>query len=158
MVHIVSFEISDEEHTALLDLQTFQGLSRAAVYRQALRLYQSGHVRRKAGETCSWSGDAERLREFAGGVTQSVKPGLPDLPGHLADAVRDSALAVLRRVVGFDQSREMAQQIIAHLVAMSQPRIVVDGLCVITTDPDDGVVLPYRSVQGPKVQEDTADD
>lgn len=62
------FEPTDEERAALLELSRATDLSPGAVMRQALRLYQMNHFRLAAGETVSWSGDAQRAEEFAGGV------------------------------------------------------------------------------------------
>lgn len=44
---------------------------------------------------------------------------LPDVGGHMADAVRDAAAAVLGRVVAFEDSRDIAAQILAHLTKLS---------------------------------------
>lgn len=42
------------------------GMSKTAVMRSALRLYQLVQHRLKSGETMSWSGDHQRLVEFVG--------------------------------------------------------------------------------------------
>lgn len=55
-----------EEQAAIEGLCKSQGLSEKALLRQALRLYQMHQHRLEAGETCHYSGDAERAREFAG--------------------------------------------------------------------------------------------
>jgi len=60
------FPLSDKERAALQQIMQEQELSATAVWRQALRSYQMDHERRKSGETVTWSGDAERAREFAG--------------------------------------------------------------------------------------------
>jgi len=57
---------TDEELTVIAQLAFWQELSTHQVFRQALRLYQLHVERTKAGETCVWSGDAQRAREFAG--------------------------------------------------------------------------------------------
>lgn len=62
------FEPSDDEKTAVLELCRLTDLSPGAVIRQALRLYQMHTIRLQQGETVTWSGDAQRLAEFAGGV------------------------------------------------------------------------------------------
>jgi hypothetical protein len=54
-----------EESAVIRSLAQDQDLSESAVIRQALRLYQLNHKRLKDGETLSYSGDAERAREFA---------------------------------------------------------------------------------------------
>jgi hypothetical protein len=63
----------DREKTAILDLCDDQELSPRAVMRQALRQYQADHLRRKDGETVTWSGDEQRARDFAG-VLATPKP------------------------------------------------------------------------------------
>lgn len=58
--------IPDErEAAAIRHIGAEQELSDQAVIRQALRFYQMVHERMKAGETFSFSGDAERAAEFA---------------------------------------------------------------------------------------------
>lgn len=56
--------LTGAEQAALRQLAIDQDLSEAGVLRQALRLYQMHHVRLKAGETVTWSGDARRVRDF----------------------------------------------------------------------------------------------
>ena len=58
------------ERSALRLLAKKQGLTVFGVQRQALRLYQQHCQRLEAGETCTWSGDAQRAREFAGPTTE----------------------------------------------------------------------------------------
>jgi hypothetical protein len=43
-----------------------KGMSKTAVLRQALRLYQVFDTRLKEGESFSFSGDKKRIREFSG--------------------------------------------------------------------------------------------
>ena len=59
-----------EELAAIEQLSVEQKLSSMAVLRQALRLYQMRCHRLKAGETYSWSGDAQRAADFAGPLAQ----------------------------------------------------------------------------------------
>ena len=73
MSRLVEFEISNEEVEALEKLKSEQELSTKAVYRQALQLYQLHHHRLKEGEICTWSGDEQRLREFAGNFSTQSK-------------------------------------------------------------------------------------
>lgn len=62
----MTLNLSDREMFALNRLATEQGMSKTAVMRQALRLYQLAHERLKAGETMSFSGDKERIALFIG--------------------------------------------------------------------------------------------
>lgn len=55
-----------EEQAVITQLGKELDLSDAQVLRCALRAYQADHQRRKAGETVSWSGDAQRAADFAG--------------------------------------------------------------------------------------------
>ena len=61
-----TFTPDDREKAAILSLCADQELSPTAIMRQALRLYQHDHCRRKDGETVTWSGDDQRARDFAG--------------------------------------------------------------------------------------------
>lgn len=49
-------------------------LSISAVLRQSVRLYQLHCDRLKAGETFSWSGDEQRLKDFAGPLYTRPEP------------------------------------------------------------------------------------
>ncbi len=64
------FKPSAHERSVITDLCKAQELSCGALMRQALRLYQLDHHRRMNGETVTWSGDPQRVAEFAGGVTE----------------------------------------------------------------------------------------
>ncbi len=58
--HPVTIDLTADEAAALNELASEQGMSVNATMVQALRLYQL-HVRRiRAGETQTWSGDADR--------------------------------------------------------------------------------------------------
>jgi hypothetical protein len=63
---MIIFFPDKKEQEAIEDLCRQQGLSEKALIRQALRLYQMDFMRRKAGETVTYSGDLQRAREFAG--------------------------------------------------------------------------------------------
>lgn len=54
------------------------GMSKTAVMRSALRLYQLVQHRLKNGETMTWSGDHKRLVEFVG--PDFVAPAASPLP------------------------------------------------------------------------------
>lgn len=62
----ITLEITQEELTTLQRMGDDLELSSDAIYRQALRHYQLAHHRIKDGETVTWSGDAQRARDFAG--------------------------------------------------------------------------------------------
>jgi len=62
----MTIRLTDDEQAAIERLMTEQELSRPQIFRCALRSYQADHERRKAGETVTWSGDAQRARDFAG--------------------------------------------------------------------------------------------
>lgn len=62
----VSLILTEREDKALRDLAAEQDLSINATMVQALRLYQLHHHRLKTGETHHWSGDAQRMADFAG--------------------------------------------------------------------------------------------
>lgn len=57
---------SEKEIAVIKSLAQEQGVSTFAIQRQALRLYQIHHERLKAGETCTYSGDEQRAKEFSG--------------------------------------------------------------------------------------------
>lgn len=61
-----AYEPTEDELQAIREIGADQDLTDWAVMRQALRLYQLDHLRRKAGESVHWSGDAERAADFAG--------------------------------------------------------------------------------------------
>lgn len=57
---------TDREKAVIAELSASQELTAHQVMRQALRLYQVHVERLNAGETCAWSGDANRAAEFMG--------------------------------------------------------------------------------------------
>lgn len=57
---------SEKEQTAIREMMAAQELSYPALVRQAVHLYQYDWIRRRDGETCTWSGDKQREREFSG--------------------------------------------------------------------------------------------
>jgi hypothetical protein len=63
---ITSPKWNAREEAAICKLALSQELTTDQVLRQALRLYEIHIERNKAGETCVWSGDAERIAEFKG--------------------------------------------------------------------------------------------
>jgi hypothetical protein len=85
MTHILNANWKPEEREAIKNLALEHRVSEMVVVRQALRFYQFHNERLKAGETCTYSGDVQRAREFAGSV-------LPPEPSHSAtirDAMQD---------------------------------------------------------------------
>jgi hypothetical protein len=73
----MTLNLSAIEMAALEKLCVEQDLSKTAVIRQALRMYQLIHERMKQGETFGFSGDNARAIEFAGiGMGQDLS-----LPG-----------------------------------------------------------------------------
>jgi len=64
----MNIELTPKEAAALKELAADKDMSESAVMRQALRMYQLIHERQKQGETFSFSGDAQRAKEFAGGA------------------------------------------------------------------------------------------
>lgn len=62
----MTLNLSSREMAVLNELATAQDLSKTAVMRQALRVYQMIHERLKAGEKMSFSGDQQRIVEFIG--------------------------------------------------------------------------------------------
>jgi predicted transcriptional regulator len=62
----MTLNLSEREMAALDQLATEMDMSKTAVMRQALRLYQLVHERIKAGETMTFSGDKERIALFVG--------------------------------------------------------------------------------------------
>ena len=57
---------SEAEELAIRTLMGMQELNRKQILQQALRLYQQHIYRLRDGETCTWSGDAQRVAEFTG--------------------------------------------------------------------------------------------
>jgi predicted transcriptional regulator len=62
----MTLNLKNEEMQVLEDLSGAQDLSKTAVIRQALRLYQMVHRRMQDGETMHFSGDPERALQFIG--------------------------------------------------------------------------------------------
>lgn len=62
----MTLNLSDVEMQAIEALAAEHDLSKTAVLRQALRVYQHINHRLKAGERMSWSGDQQRAAEFIG--------------------------------------------------------------------------------------------
>lgn len=62
----MTLNLSDREMAVVDQLAADMDLSKTAVIRGALRLYQLVHVRAKAGEYLIFSGDQQRIVEFVG--------------------------------------------------------------------------------------------
>jgi hypothetical protein len=62
----IHLEFTEQELAAVQELSEYHQLSQLQTMRQALRSYQLQERRIRNGETVTWSGDAERMREFAG--------------------------------------------------------------------------------------------
>lgn len=62
----LTLNLSEQEMAALNKLAEDDGISKTAVLRQALRLYQLVKHRIRAGEQLYFSGDQERIIEFIG--------------------------------------------------------------------------------------------
>lgn len=62
----MTLNLSEREMTVLDGLAAHHNMSKTAVMRQALRLYQMVHERMQAGETFHMSGDQERAVQFVG--------------------------------------------------------------------------------------------
>lgn len=66
MMATMTFNLSDREMEVLTELAREQELSKTALLKQALRLYQFVISRLKDGESMHFSGDKERLIQFVG--------------------------------------------------------------------------------------------
>jgi predicted transcriptional regulator len=62
----MTLNLSEKEMAALDQLAAEKEMSKTAVMRQALRLYQLVNIRLNAGERMMFSGDQQRLVEFIG--------------------------------------------------------------------------------------------
>lgn len=62
----MTLNLTQREMAVLEQLAADHDLSKTALMRQALRLYQKIHERVKAGETIQFSGDQLRVIEFIG--------------------------------------------------------------------------------------------
>jgi hypothetical protein len=94
---MIKFQPTAEELTAIRQTGAELDLSDEAVMRQALRFYQLRHTREKAGETFSFSGDAQRAAEFAGPLAVSKQEQERESKfDALVSAFRAGAIAVHR--------------------------------------------------------------
>lgn len=76
MSETMTLNLLPVEMDTLARLAEEHAMSKTAVLRQALRLYQLVHERMKAGETLSFSGDQQRAAEFVGvGLGQDLSGG-----------------------------------------------------------------------------------
>lgn len=66
MTKAMTLNLSDREMAVLEQMAKDSDLTKTALLRSALRLYQLVTVRLKAGETMSFSGDKERIVMFFG--------------------------------------------------------------------------------------------
>lgn len=66
--------LSPREMEVLEELATSADLSKTAVLRQALKVYQLIHLRLLAGETLCFSGDAGRTAAFIGPLGLGERP------------------------------------------------------------------------------------
>jgi len=96
----MTIRLTDDEQAAIERLMTEQELSRPQIFRCALRSYQADHERRKAGETVTWSGDAQRARDFAGPLAT---------PPVVEEGRREAAIDVV------DRARQIAQESYASI-------------------------------------------
>lgn len=62
----MTLNLSEREMAVLDAMATDKDMSKTAIMRQALRLYQLVDVRLKAGERMMFSGDGQRMVEFIG--------------------------------------------------------------------------------------------
>jgi hypothetical protein len=65
-IQTMTLNLSEKEMTVLEELAVEKDLSKTAVMRQALRLYQLVNTRLNAGERMMFSGDQQRQVEFIG--------------------------------------------------------------------------------------------
>lgn len=70
----LTLNITAEEFEALENMALENGMSKTAVLRQALRMYQMISRRMKDGETMSFSGDKGRTIQFIGIGLQTSQP------------------------------------------------------------------------------------
>lgn len=76
----LTLNLSPVEMQALDTLCAEHDMSKTAVLRQALRMYQYLHNRMKAGETIQLSGDKQRALDFVGpGFGQDLRTTPPQL-------------------------------------------------------------------------------
>jgi hypothetical protein len=77
----MTLNLSAREMEAVERLSVQQELSKTALIRQALRLYDLVNARIRAGETMSFSGDKERIAMFIGpGWDAALAPTNPQEP------------------------------------------------------------------------------
>jgi hypothetical protein len=65
----MTLNLTPQEMQVLTDLAKAKDLTKTAVIRQALRLYQMVDVRLSGGETMSFSGDKRHYASITGGLT-----------------------------------------------------------------------------------------
>jgi DNA-binding XRE family transcriptional regulator len=62
----MTLNLTEREMDVLSELAKEMDMSKTAIMRQALRWYQTTHLRLKAGEKVIFSGDEQRMIEFVG--------------------------------------------------------------------------------------------
>lgn len=62
----MTLNLSPEEMASVEEMAIFADVSKTALIKQAIRLYQLCQHRIRAGETMSFSGDKERIALFVG--------------------------------------------------------------------------------------------
>lgn len=62
----MTLNLTEQEMTTLGVISERKGMSKTAIMRQALRLYELVDARLSSGERMFFSGDDKRLREFIG--------------------------------------------------------------------------------------------
>lgn len=68
-------ELSEQEREFVRDYGERHNMTPEAVVRQALRQLNFIDHRSRNGETCTWSGDEERARQFMGPLYDKVRGG-----------------------------------------------------------------------------------
>lgn len=65
----MTLNLTPQEMSVLVDLASKKGITKTAMIRQCLRLYQLVDVRLANGETMSFSGDSKKQYMFLGDFT-----------------------------------------------------------------------------------------
>ncbi len=132
----MTIRLTDDEHAAIERLMEEQELSRPQIFRCALRSYQADHERRKAGETVTWSGDAQRARDFAGPLATPplVEEGRREA---VANALHVEARRLARAVDGSDDCPDAYDQSALNWVRNRQYQLADAAILALT--PVEGV-------------------
>lgn len=97
--------LQPDEWAVAKTLAEQKGMTVEGVMRQALRLYQMHDKRLSDGETCTYSGDAERARRFAGDLVKKAEVRAP------ARNVPISAAKRIAEDYGYDQIVIIARRV-----------------------------------------------